>query len=75
MKKTVSTRLPDFTIEQINMLKRFYEVDDPANERFSTSRIIIICINKFWEHIFVDTYNSNDGLDNIREFVMQEFNK
>lgn len=73
MKKIISTRLPEMTIEQIEMLKRFYELDDLTQTKFSTSRIIIICINNFWKKIFeeaTDTY-----LDDVADQVMKEYGK
>lgn len=73
MKTIISARLPEMTIEQIEMLKRFYELDDMTGDRFSTSRIIIICINFFWKHIFETKTNSY--LDKVKDQVLTEFNK
>lgn len=73
MKTMISGRVPDMTIEQIEMLKRFYELDDLTGDRFSTSRIIIICINFFWKHIFET--KTNTYLDEVKEQVLKEFNK
>lgn len=73
MKTIISARLPEMTIEQIEMLKRFYELDEMTGDRFSTSRIIIICINFFWKHIFET--KTNTYLDNIKDQVMTEYNK
>lgn len=73
MKTIISARLPEMTIEQIEMLKRFYELDEMTGDRFSTSRIIIICVNFFWKHIFET--KTNTYLDNIRDQVMTEYNK
>lgn len=73
MKTIISARLPEMTIEQMEMLKRLYELDELTGDRFSTSRIIIICVNFFWKHIFetkTDTY-----LDNITDQVKREYNK
>lgn len=73
MKTMISARLPEITIEQIEMLKRFYELDDLTGERFSTSRIIIICVNFFWKHIFEK--KSDSYLDDIADQVKREYNK
>lgn len=73
MKKLISARLPEMTIEQIEMLKRFYELDDLTATRFSTSRIIIICVNYFWKHIFEE--KTNTYLDDVVDQVNKEFNK
>lgn len=73
MKTMISARVPDMTIEQIEMLKRYYELDDLTGDRFSTSRIIIICVNFFWKHIFET--NTNTYLDEVKDLVLREFNK
>lgn len=73
MKTIISARLPEITIEQIEMLKRFYELDDMTGDRFSTSRIIIICVNFFWKHILETKTNSY--LDEVKNQVLTEFNK
>lgn len=73
MKTIISARLPEMTIEQIEMLKRYYELDELTGDRFSTSRILIICINFFWKHMFES--KTNTYLDEIKEQVLAEFNK
>lgn len=73
MKTMISARVPGMTIEQIEMLKRFYELDDLTGDRFSTSRIIIICVNFFWKHIFET--KTNTYLDEVKDTVLKEFNK
>lgn len=73
MKTIISARLPEMTIEQMEMLKRFYELDELTGDRFSTSRIIIICVNFFWKHIFET--KTGTYLDDIRKQVMTEYNK
>ena len=52
MRKRICSTLPDFTLQQIEDLKKFYEREEVLGDKFSTSRILIICVNYFWKHIY-----------------------
>lgn len=52
MRKRISATLPDLTIKQLEDLRKFYKREDVLGDEFSMSRLIVICINYFWKHIF-----------------------
>jgi len=73
IRKQISARLPEMTINQIEDIKDFYYIDsekDPCRTRYSTARIIIICVNAFWKTLFEAEHELSWIADQVRHNKM-----
>lgn len=65
MKLRTSVTLPELTLQQLEDLKKFYKDPEVLGDSFSVSRLIIICVNYFWKHIFEDDHDFNNVTSKI----------